>query len=122
MRVVAARSFMLLMLMRVLPGAAAAEMLHVRAGRGGVRSGPGAAYDIIGAVRQGETYTSLDRRDEWYLIRLVDGREGWIHEKLMATARSLGTDRSRPPPPERQATGEGLYRQVWSAKNKLLPS
>ena len=33
MWVVAARSVILLMLIRVLPGAAAAEMLHVRAGR-----------------------------------------------------------------------------------------
>jgi uncharacterized caspase-like protein len=88
MRVCLALGLVLLMVVRLLPVAAATPIVEVAASRGDIRSGPGATHEIMGEVRQGEKYAALERRGEWYRIRLVDGREGWIHEKLVAVARS----------------------------------
>jgi uncharacterized caspase-like protein len=88
MRVRLALGLVLFMGLRFLPVVAATPIVEVAASRGDIRSGPSAAYEIMSEVRQGEKYAALEKRGEWYRIRLVDGREGWIHEKLVTLARS----------------------------------
>jgi uncharacterized protein YgiM (DUF1202 family) len=95
MRVRLALGLVLLMVVHLPPVAAATPIVEVAGNRGDIRSGPGAAYEIMGEVRQGEKYAALEKRGEWYRIRLVDGREGWIHEKLVTVARS--GEASQPP-------------------------
>ena len=88
MRVSLALGLVLLMAIHLLPVEAATSIVEVAASRGDIRSGPSAAHEIMGEIRQGEKYAALEKRGEWYRIRLVDGREGWIHEKLVTVARS----------------------------------
>jgi hypothetical protein len=114
MRVCLALGLVLLMVVSLLPGAAATSIVEVAGSRGGIRSGPGAAHEIMGEVRQGEKYAALEKRREWYRIRLVDGREGWIHEKLVTVARS--GEASQPPAASSGALlGTGnFYSSSWA--------
>ena len=95
MRVSLALGLVLLMAIRLLPVAAATSIVEVAASRGDIRSGPSAAHEIMGEIRQGEKYAALEKRGEWYRICLVDGREGWIHEKLVTVARSDEASQAR---------------------------
>jgi len=64
MRVCLALGLALLMAIRLLSVAAATPIVEVAASRGDIRSGPGAAHEIIGEVRQGEKYAALEKRQE----------------------------------------------------------
>jgi serine/threonine-protein kinase len=46
-----------------------------------VRSGPGATYELVTAVRVGDTLTVLAQNGtgDWYYVELADGRTGWIN-------------------------------------------
>lgn len=48
-----------------------------------IRSGPGTSHGIIGSVRRGDRLSLLGESGNWYQIRLPDGREGWIFNKLV---------------------------------------
>lgn len=43
-----------------------------------VRLGPGLSYDIMTQVQGGSSVNVLSERNEWYKVRLDDGRIGWI--------------------------------------------
>jgi hypothetical protein len=90
------------------------QIVEVTARRGDIRSGPSAAHEIMGEVRQGEKYPTLEKRGEWYLIRLVDGREGYIHERLAAVARSGGTSQARTAGSEPSVRTANLYSSSWA--------
>jgi uncharacterized protein YgiM (DUF1202 family) len=47
-----------------------------------VRTGPGTQYPIIFRLVMGDTATMLETRDQWYRIRVEDGRMGWAHKGL----------------------------------------
>ena len=47
-----------------------------------VRSGPGAAYDVVATIAPG-SYVVLAQEQEWYKIQLADGREGWIKSTMV---------------------------------------
>jgi uncharacterized protein YgiM (DUF1202 family) len=98
MRVCLALGLLLLSAVRLLPAAAAIPIVEVATSQGDIRSGPGAAHEIMAEVRQGERYATLETRGEWYRIRSVDGREGRIHEKLVTVARSGEASQPRGPP------------------------
>jgi Caspase domain/Bacterial SH3 domain len=105
---------MLLITIQLLPVAAATQIIEVTAGRGEIRSGPSSVHEIMGRVRQGEKYPVLEKRGEWYLIRLVDGREGYIHEKLVVVARSGGTSQARTAGPGPSIRTANLYSSSWA--------
>jgi curli biogenesis system outer membrane secretion channel CsgG len=48
-----------------------------------VRSGPGTGNPVLGTVRRGDRLPILGESGSWYQIRLPDGREGWIYNKLV---------------------------------------
>jgi hypothetical protein len=43
-----------------------------------VRSGPGNDYPFVTTVKQGDKLTVLGEYEEWFHVRLQDGKEGWI--------------------------------------------
>lgn len=48
-----------------------------------VRFGPGLGYDILTQVQGGTTVNVLSEENEWYKVRLEDGRIGWIASWLI---------------------------------------
>lgn len=48
-----------------------------------VRLGPGLSYDIMTQVEGGSEVNVLAERNEWYKVRLADGRIGWIASWLI---------------------------------------
>lgn len=78
-----------------LCGLAAAQALKVprfvslRSGLVNVRTGPGMQYPIVWVfVRQGMPVEVTAEFDTWRKIRDIDGAEGWVHQNLLAGARS----------------------------------
>lgn len=49
-----------------------------------VRLGPGLGYDILTQVQGGATVNVLAEENEWYKVRLDDGRIGWIASWLIS--------------------------------------
>lgn len=47
-----------------------------------VREKPGTAYSTVTQLAQGETYELLDHQDDWYEIKLDNGKSGWIADWL----------------------------------------
>lgn len=43
-----------------------------------VREQPGTTYSIVTQIHQGETYDLLDRKGDWYKIKLSANQTGWI--------------------------------------------
>ncbi len=70
-----------------------------------VRKGAGTHCSKVTAVRQQETFTLLGQKNNWYLIALANGSQGWIYAPLVrrltggkpvVSAKSVA---STPPPP-----------------------
>ncbi|HDP98713.1 MAG TPA: hypothetical protein ENN22_05970 [bacterium] len=65
-----------------------------------VRYGPSTNYRIVATVRKGEMLTRLDKRDNWYNVRLPDNSTGWIRQDLVDEYRIAPTiDHSIVPEP-----------------------
>lgn len=47
-----------------------------------VREQPGTTYSIVTQIHQGETYTLIDHKDDWYKIKLSSNQTGWIASSL----------------------------------------
>jgi uncharacterized protein YgiM (DUF1202 family) len=50
----------------------------------GLRTGPGSQYRIKGWVRTGESFTILDRRNEWVQVRTPENGDGWVEESFLS--------------------------------------
>lgn len=48
-----------------------------------IRSGPGTNYGIVSSARRGDRLTLLGESGDWFQVRLPDGREGWILNKMV---------------------------------------
>ncbi len=48
-----------------------------------IRSGPGTNYGIIGSVKRGERLVLLGESGNWFQVRMPDGKEGWIFNRLV---------------------------------------
>jgi DNA-binding transcriptional LysR family regulator len=94
------------LLLCLLPVAVVAESLDVVVADPflELRTGAGRGYPVTHVVRRGETLVVLKRRTDWFKVRDVRGREGWVHREQLAMtlvpdvgpidARPPGTDRS----------------------------
>lgn len=72
---------LLALLAVALAGPAAAEPGWVRGGiKLNLRIQPGTGFRIIGAVETGDAVEIVERGDGWTLVRLADGKTGWIPE------------------------------------------
>ena len=114
MRISKQLGLMLVIAIQLLSIADATQIVEIIVVRGDIRSGPSAAHDIIGEVRQGEKYPALEKRREWYQIRLVDGREGYIHERSVAVARSGAVNQPQTAVPGPSITTGNFYSNSWA--------
>jgi len=72
-----------------------------------LRSGPGMDYRIIDMVNAGQKVESLEKREDWNRVQVLDGKEGWM------STRHLTTD------PPSILLVEALRRENTSQKEKL---
>lgn len=54
-----------------------------------VRTGQGNEYKIIGMVKDGDAVDLLQESDAYALVRLPDGREGWMLKRFLSAAPPL---------------------------------
>lgn len=55
-----------------------------------IRKGPGTEYPVNGQVKSGTELTILKGENNWYLVMLPDGKQGWIAGWLVNTNRVAG--------------------------------
>jgi len=48
-----------------------------------IRSGAGNNYSVVTTVKQGDKLTTIGESGEWFNVRLEDGKEGWISNKVV---------------------------------------
>ena len=48
-----------------------------------MRTGPGGGYPIFNVVDRGDTVDVVMQRTEWYLVRALNGKEGWVERAQM---------------------------------------
>lgn len=46
-----------------------------------VRQGPGLNYDVILKVYPNDIYILLEKKDDWYKIKIDEEKEGWINSQ-----------------------------------------
>jgi uncharacterized protein YgiM (DUF1202 family) len=59
-----------------------ARALFIKAARANFRDGAGTSAKIIAVLRGGTRVEVLEERNQWYRVRLADGREGWVAESV----------------------------------------
>ena len=50
-----------------------------------LRTGPGVDHRVMAMVKSGQPVEVIRPDDEWTLIRLPDGKEGWVLSRLLST-------------------------------------
>lgn len=60
------------------PVKALPEVVYVTAPAVNVREGAGETFKVLATVPKGTKLRVMGEKDEWYKVRLDDGREGWI--------------------------------------------
>jgi SH3 domain protein len=48
-----------------------------------LRMGPGADHRVIGMLQSGQEVEVLKSEDEWTLVNLTDGKQGWVLSRLL---------------------------------------
>jgi hypothetical protein len=48
-----------------------------------IRSGPGTGHNIVDSVNRGDRLILLGESGNWFQVRLPNGKEGWIFNKLV---------------------------------------
>ena len=61
-------------------------------GRLRVRSGPGADYDIVAYLNNGDTVTVLSVEGDWAQIRTADGQEGYVSTEFLQMEEADAAD------------------------------
>lgn len=106
----------------LLPSAAHAERVKIKAARLTVRAGPGKQHKRIGSAPRGRVYEVRERKGAWVAIAFGSGR-GWVFGRFVRTITGdpPSADRS---PPSQTATHSVLatrlnVRSRASVKGKL---
>ncbi|PWU67335.1 N-acetylmuramoyl-L-alanine amidase [Gracilibacillus dipsosauri] len=60
-----------------------------------IRSGPGTSYSIIGFTTLGETFSVLDKNNDWIKVSLPNGNIGWIASWLTNQQASEAIPKAR---------------------------
>jgi uncharacterized protein YgiM (DUF1202 family) len=60
----------------------ATRALFIRRARANFRATPGTNGRIVAVLRKGTRVEVLEARNQWYRVKLADGREGWIAESV----------------------------------------
>ena len=56
--------------------------LFVKSAQANFRVAPGTNARIQAVLRKGTRVEVLEERNQWYRVKLADGREGWIAESV----------------------------------------
>lgn len=48
-----------------------------------IRSGAGNEFPVVEIVKQGDKLTLVGENREWFNVRLVNGKEGWINSRVV---------------------------------------
>jgi uncharacterized protein YgiM (DUF1202 family) len=59
-----------------------ARALYIKASLANFREAPGTSGRILAVLRKGTRVDVLEARNQWYRVRLADGREGWVAESV----------------------------------------
>jgi uncharacterized protein YgiM (DUF1202 family) len=51
-----------------------------------VRTGPGVNFPVIARAAGGDLVTVLDKREQWRLVRLSSGTQGWVNSQFLSRA------------------------------------
>jgi cell wall-associated NlpC family hydrolase len=85
-----------------------------------LRSGPGTAYDKMGALGAGMQLELLARYDDWYKVRTSRGTTGWISTELVNVddfiARRVSITRTIPALPQKQVARPQAAAQSQAAR------
>jgi uncharacterized protein YgiM (DUF1202 family) len=79
------RIFVLLLCCRVEAVCAADQYLEVKVAEPYIElhTGPGRGYPVFYVVDRGERISVLRRRTDWFRVRTVGGKEGWVKREAM---------------------------------------
>jgi len=79
---------MALIVLFVLPAAAAAETAYVSENfEITMRTGPGTERKIISLVQSGKALEVLEKGAEWSLVRAPNGKEGWVLNRYLTASQ-----------------------------------
>lgn len=85
-----------------------------------LRSGPGTAYDKLGALGAGVQLDLLARYDDWYKVRTARGTTGWVSMELVNVddfiARRVAATRDIPALPQKQVARPQAAAQPQAAR------
>ncbi len=56
-----------------------------------LRTGQGTEYKIVGMVKDGDAVELLDESDSYAMVRLADGKEGWMLKRFLSASPPLST-------------------------------
>jgi uncharacterized protein YceK len=62
----------------ITPSSVATKIATVTWTSANIRSGAGDEFPVLTIVNRGERLTIIGEREEWFNVRLEDGKEGWI--------------------------------------------
>jgi hypothetical protein len=65
------------------PSPGAANIITVRWTFANIRSGAGDNYPVVTTVKQGDKLTVIGESGEWFNVRLENGQEGWISNRVV---------------------------------------
>ena len=71
-----------------------ADSITVNSGIVNVREGPGYSFEILGKVKENESYPVLQTQDGWYKIELKNGTKGWIAGYLTTLDKTIHLDKN----------------------------
>ncbi|MCI0548771.1 MAG: SH3 domain-containing protein [Candidatus Rokubacteria bacterium] len=66
------------------PPAPARRVVQIKTDQANLRESPGTRGKVIRVLRKGTKLTVLEAREQWFRVRLDDGREGWVAESVTA--------------------------------------
>lgn len=52
-----------------------------------MRTGPGFNQDVIQMIESGQELDVIEKAKEWYLVRLPDGKEGWVLGRYISSEK-----------------------------------
>lgn len=82
------RFWMVLTGLLVLPAIVAAETVYVSENfEITMRTGPGTERKIISLVESGKALEMVERGEEWSLVRMAGGKEGWVLNRYLTTSQ-----------------------------------
>ena len=65
------------------PSPGTGNIITVRWTFANIRSGAGDNYPVVTTVKQGDKLTVIGESGEWFNVRLENGQEGWISNKVV---------------------------------------